>query len=118
MVDDTDPVDDITVTNVIPGVPTSHISKISGRRTMFCMPRVDQPPREALGNMWWCEGCGLVNYTPGTTCKVCRQRSMSGVLCENSFLKRRLIETVAEMESAKRDLKRAKTTIVDREERL
>ena len=70
----------------------------------------------ALDNMWWCEGCGHVNYTPGTTCKVCGRRSMAGVLCENSFLKRRLVETQAEMESAQRDLKRARTTIMDREE--
>ena len=114
-VDDTD---DITVTNVIPGVPTSHISKISGRKTMFCMPGVDQAPRVALDNMWWCEGCGHVNYTPGTICTVCGRRSMAGVLCENSFLKRRLVETQAEMESTQRDLKRARTTIMDREEQL
>ena len=50
-VDDTDTVNDIVVTNVIPGVPTSHISRTSGHRTMFCMPGVDQPPKEALGNV-------------------------------------------------------------------
>ena len=43
---------------------------------------------------------------------------MAGVLCENSFLKRRLVETQAEMESTQRDLKRARTTIMDREEQL
>ena len=116
--DDTNNNTEIEITCVIPGIPSSHISTATGRKTLFLMPGADHPPKGSLENMWWCEFCGLSNTTPDTKCKVCKKTSLSGVLCENHFLKRRLIETSGDLESTKRDLKRARLTITNRDEQL